>query len=65
MFQVKNMRLIHVPRTKDAFAIKRKRSWLLHAGDAYYLRWELSNPHHPVIKMAASIANNNLQREKP
>jgi glyoxylase-like metal-dependent hydrolase (beta-lactamase superfamily II) len=30
--------------------------WLLHAGDAYYLRGQLDDPDHPVTHMASAVA---------
>ena len=36
--------------------------WLLHAGDAYYLRVELDEPNHPVNELAIAAAYNNAQR---
>ncbi|MGF1635404.1 MAG: MBL fold metallo-hydrolase [Phycisphaerae bacterium] len=37
--------------------------WLLHAGDAYYLRDELTNDRHPVAALAAARAvNDDLRR---
>lgn len=36
--------------------------WILHVGDAYYLRAELSNDNHPVNAFAAQRADNDPQR---
>lgn len=36
--------------------------WLLHAGDAYYLRVELFSDDHPVSKLAALRADDNARR---
>jgi glyoxylase-like metal-dependent hydrolase (beta-lactamase superfamily II) len=36
--------------------------WLLHAGDAYYLRVETERDDHPVSKLAAQRADDNSQR---
>lgn len=36
--------------------------WLLHAGDAYYLRVELSTDDHPVSQLAAARADDDGQR---
>jgi glyoxylase-like metal-dependent hydrolase (beta-lactamase superfamily II) len=43
-----------VPRDDDA--------WLLHVGDAYYLRDELDDPDHPVHGMATAAADDNDRR---
>lgn len=37
--------------------------WLLHVGDAYYLRGELTDPVHPVSALAASRADDDAQRQ--
>ncbi len=36
--------------------------WLLHAGDAYYLRVEFDDPQHPVCAMAEAAAIDNARR---
>jgi len=36
--------------------------WTLHAGDAYYLRVELTTDAHPVSRLAAERADDNAQR---
>lgn len=38
--------------------------WLLHVGDAYYLRAELTIPDHPVSELAARNAADDAQRLK-
>lgn len=43
-------------------AIEQRDSWLLHVGDAYYLRAELSDENHPVNQLAEIRAENNLDR---
>jgi glyoxylase-like metal-dependent hydrolase (beta-lactamase superfamily II) len=43
-------------------AIECGRRWLLHAGDAYYLRAELTQPEHPVGAMAAARADDDALR---
>lgn len=43
-------------------AIEHQGRWLLHVGDAYYLRAELSTPDHPVTPLAAARADDNAQR---
>jgi hypothetical protein len=39
-------------------------AWLLHVGDAYYLRLELTSDHHPVSQLAAQRAVDDAQRRK-
>lgn len=43
-------------------AIPQGNDWLLHAGDAYYLRAELDDPAHPVGELAAIRAHDNTRR---
>ena len=43
-------------------AIRRDRGWLLHVGDAYYLRVELTDDDHPVGAFAAQRADDDTQR---
>lgn len=43
-------------------AIRGEEKWLLHAGDAYYLRVELTRDDHPVSALAALRAENNEMR---
>jgi hypothetical protein len=38
--------------------------WLLHVGDAYYLRVELTDDTHPVSALASARADDNVQRLK-
>ena len=45
-------------------AIRQKDRWLLHVGDAYYLRVELERDDHPVSALAAARADDDpLRRE--
>jgi glyoxylase-like metal-dependent hydrolase (beta-lactamase superfamily II) len=45
-------------------AVRGEGRWLLHAGDAYYLRVELSTDDHPVSALAAQRADDDrLRRE--
>ena len=37
--------------------------WLLHVGDAYYLRAELLEDNHPVSALATQRADNNEWRQ--
>jgi glyoxylase-like metal-dependent hydrolase (beta-lactamase superfamily II) len=37
-------------------------TWMLHVGDAYYLRDELTNENHPITELAAYRADNNELR---
>lgn len=43
-------------------AVEQPNGWFLHVGDAYYLRAELADPHHPVSAMAEAAAVNNELR---
>ncbi len=43
-------------------AIRQGDRWLLHAGDAYYLRAELTDESHPVDALAASRAESDVHR---
>lgn len=43
-------------------AVQQGERWLLHAGDAYYLRAELTSDDHPVSAMAAQRADNDERR---
>lgn len=43
-------------------AINQDGSWLLHVGDAYYLRDELTNENHPITELATYRADNNKHR---
>ena len=43
-------------------AIESNGRWLLHVGDAYYLRAELTDPQHPVSALAAARADDNTAR---
>ena len=45
-------------------AIETESGWLLHAGDAYYLRDELTDQNHPVSSFAALRADDDGQRIK-
>ncbi len=38
-------------------------SWVLHVGDAYYLRDELKNENHPISELARLRADNNQHRK--
>jgi glyoxylase-like metal-dependent hydrolase (beta-lactamase superfamily II) len=49
-------------RGQCAVAIERDGGWLLHAGDAYYLRAELTQPDHPVSALAAARADDDPAR---
>lgn len=44
-------------------AVQQGDRWLLHVGDAYYLRAELTTDDHPVSQMAAQRADNDDQRK--
>ncbi|QDU00204.1 MBL fold metallo-hydrolase [Gimesia aquarii] len=44
-------------------AIRQDSRWLLHAGDAYYLRAELTDDNHPVSSFAAQRADDNDLRQ--
>lgn len=43
-------------------AIQQEDRWLLHVGDAYYLRAELTDENHPVAALAAQRAENDEWR---
>ena len=43
-------------------AIKQKDKWILHAGDAYYLRAETEIADHPINQLAIARADNNELR---
>jgi glyoxylase-like metal-dependent hydrolase (beta-lactamase superfamily II) len=43
-------------------AVRHGGRWLLHAGDAYYLRVELERADHPVSALAAARADDNTAR---
>jgi glyoxylase-like metal-dependent hydrolase (beta-lactamase superfamily II) len=43
-------------------AVRQGERWLLHAGDAYYLRAELTQDDHPVSALAAQRADDDAQR---
>lgn len=43
-------------------AIRSEKSWLLHVGDAYYLRAELTDDDHPVAALAAARADDDAMR---
>jgi glyoxylase-like metal-dependent hydrolase (beta-lactamase superfamily II) len=43
-------------------AVRRGNRWLLHAGDAYYLRVELATDDHPVSHVASQRADDDAQR---
>ncbi|MEL6109548.1 MAG: MBL fold metallo-hydrolase [Planctomycetota bacterium] len=45
-------------------AIHDGESWLLHVGDAYYLREELTNEEHPIGELAAFRADDNELRKE-
>jgi glyoxylase-like metal-dependent hydrolase (beta-lactamase superfamily II) len=45
-------------------ALKVKSRWLLHVGDAYYLRAELSTDDHPVSALAAQRADDDTKRRE-
>ena len=45
-------------------AIRSGDRWLLHVGDAYYLRAELTTDEHPVSALAAMRAENDDQRRR-
>lgn len=45
-------------------AIRFEDRWLLHVGDAYYLRAELSTDDHPVSQLAALRADDDGQRRR-
>lgn len=43
-------------------AVQQGSRWLLHVGDAYYLRAELTDDNHPVSAIAAQRADDDTQR---
>lgn len=43
-------------------AVRQAERWVLHVGDAYYLRVELSEDDHPVCALAAQRADDDAQR---
>ena len=43
-------------------AVQQGDQWVLHTGDAYYLRAELTDEHHPVSALAAQRADNDEAR---
>ena len=43
-------------------AVRDRARWLLHVGDAYYLRVELSTDDHPVSQLAAMRADDDAKR---
>lgn len=43
-------------------AVQQRNRWLLHVGDAYYLRAELTADDHPVSQLAAKRADDDGQR---
>lgn len=43
-------------------AVQQEEKWLLHVGDAYYLRVELTTDDHPVSLLAAQRADDDAQR---
>jgi glyoxylase-like metal-dependent hydrolase (beta-lactamase superfamily II) len=45
-------------------AVKAQDNWLLHVGDAYYLRAELASDDHPVSALAAARADDDGLRRK-
>ena len=45
-------------------AIHDSGSWVLHVGDAYYLREELTNDGHPIRELATLRADDNRLREE-
>lgn len=61
------IRLIPLPgHTKGhaGVAIRRGEGWVLHVGDAYYLRAELSEPEHPVSALATLRADDDPARRR-
>ncbi len=44
-------------------AVRQGDGWLLHAGDAYYLRVELATDAHPVSRLAAQLADDDARRK--
>lgn len=45
-------------------AVHNAGQWILHVGDAYYLRDELTNDHHPVSELATARADDDKLRKK-
>jgi glyoxylase-like metal-dependent hydrolase (beta-lactamase superfamily II) len=45
-------------------AFQDRDSWVLHVGDAYYLRAELTNANHPIDELATLRADDNQLRKK-
>jgi glyoxylase-like metal-dependent hydrolase (beta-lactamase superfamily II) len=45
-------------------AVQQEDRWLLHVGDAYYLRAELETDDHPVSQIAAQRADDDAQRRR-
>lgn len=45
-------------------AVRRGGGWLLHVGDAYYLRAELETDEHPVSQLAAARADDDARRRE-
>jgi glyoxylase-like metal-dependent hydrolase (beta-lactamase superfamily II) len=45
-------------------AVKQGTRWVLHVGDAYYLRVELERDDHPVSALAAQRADDNAKRQE-
>jgi glyoxylase-like metal-dependent hydrolase (beta-lactamase superfamily II) len=43
-------------------AVRQGQRWMLHVGDAYYLRIELSTDHHPVSALTTQAAEDDNQR---
>lgn len=43
-------------------AIGHSDEWILHVGDAYYLRGELTDPNHPIGELATAAAVDNERR---
>ena len=43
-------------------AVRREEGWLLHVGDAYYLKVELSDEEHPIHQLTARNAVDDVQR---
>jgi hypothetical protein len=44
-------------------AVRQGDRWVLHVGDAYYLRVELTTDDHPVSMLTAQRADDNNQRK--
>lgn len=43
-------------------AVRQGERWVLHVGDAYYLRGELDRDEHPISGLAAAMADDNRLR---